>query len=126
VTRQIAWQASSVDFDKKLQQSILKFEQMKARKASDLPVFALLKRYEVLQDEHKVPLCTADQKVLMSVRVDDPSSIVHAESVIGSWTGWDVTPLQIVMRQALSNSSISNKSDVVVPLVRQTTRVLSR
>lgn len=126
VTRQIAWQASSVDFDKKLQQSILAFEQRKARKVSDLPVFSLFKRYEVFQDEHKIPLCTDDQGVLMRVNVMEPVSIVRAENAIRSWTGWNVTPLQIAMQQALANRPTSSQSDVVVPLARQIPRVLSR
>ncbi|MAZ76570.1 MAG: hypothetical protein CMH31_04625 [Micavibrio sp.] len=126
VTRQIAWQASPADFDKKLQQSILKFEQRKARKASDLPVFALFKRYEVWQDEHKVPLYTDDQKILMDVNEENPSSVVRAESVIRGWTGWNVTPLQMAVQQALVNKPTSSESNVVVSFVPQIPRVLPR
>lgn len=101
VTKQIAWQTSSVYLDKGLLDQQERFEQFKVRQLETIPLRRVFTRRTLAKEQFSSPIFTAEQKVLMDVDVSVPETIIMAEDVLRSWKFCHVTPLQNMLSEGL-------------------------
>jgi hypothetical protein len=98
--RQIAWEASSIDFSRDLQNEELRFKENRRQELLGIPIYKFLSRAKIQGDEFDCPLIVADQGKLMCVDPKIFDSLEIAKKAVLSWEKQaEPMPLQqVIMR----------------------------
>lgn len=103
VTRQVAWQAKAIDFDKSIKLQKERFDAETHKLLMQVRRYQLLKRYLLSSGrEFSAPLYTDEQRVLMDINPECAETVRKAEPLLRAWRGNNhASPLQEMLGNGL-------------------------